>query len=215
MILDQNKRLEPYLKEKRLLKLYESTRTRFEESGLVAHNWDHTYRDVINAIWIGEAEGADMEIVLPSMILHDIGFLHNPDFKIHHRVGAEHCGEWLTDWEPGQVEKITRCILTHKGSTLGFDQKPNTIEEKVVCDADSLEKTGHMGILQGARVFVEFAANGMDKYKLLSDMAEYFSMIPPMTFFTETGKRIAESRGGDFRGRFSKKALDELAAYRD
>lgn len=211
----QNKRLAPYLIEKRLAELYHRIRTRFEASGLVAHNWDHTYRDIINAIWIGEAEAADMGIVMPSMILHDIGFLFNPDFKTHHQVGAEKCAEFLAAWDEKSIEKITRCILTHKGGTKGFAQKPATIEEKVVCDADSLEKTGHLGVVQGARVFVEFASNGMVQYKSLSDMAEYLSDIPPMMFFTETGKRIAAERGGDFRGKFSKAVLQELAAYED
>lgn len=215
MTLEKNKRLEPYLKEKRLFKLYEYTRGRFEASGLIAHDWHHVYRDMINAIWIGEAEGADMGIVLPAMILHDIGFLYNPDFKIHHLVGAEKCAEWLTDWDAEQVKTITDCIRSHKGSTKGFDHKPITIEEKVVCDADSLEKTGYMGILQGARVFVEFAAGGMDRYRRLHHMAEYFAEIPPMKFFTKTGQRIAQSRGGDFRKRFSRQVLKELAAYRE
>lgn len=213
MIDGGKKRLAVYLRDDQVLNLYEYTKARFENSGLIAHNWDHIYRDIINGICIGETEGADMDIVLPATILHDIGFLYDPDYRIHHTVGAEKCSEWLKDWDDNRIEKISRCIRAHKGSTKGFAHKPTTIEEKVVSDADSLEKTGHMGILQGARVFAEFAANGMEQYCRLETMVEYFAEIPPMKFFTETGKRIAESRGGDFRGQFSRKALEELAVY--
>ena len=39
--------------------VYDYARQRYDEAPqLTAHNWEHTYRDIINAIIIGEAEGA-------------------------------------------------------------------------------------------------------------------------------------------------------------
>ena len=208
-----NRKLEKYLQNPKLQQLYDYTHQRFEASDLIAHKWDHIYRDIINAIWIGESEGAQMSIVLPAMILHDIGFLHNPDFRRHHRIGAERCPEWLTGWDAPQVALIAGCILCHKGSTQGFDDQPQTLEQQVVCDADALEKTGHIGIFQGVRAMIEFGVNGLEQGRSIQQMAEYFCAATPVKLFTATGKRMAAERGGDFRGAFSQRVLDELRAY--
>ncbi len=194
--------------------LYRQVRERFEARRMIAHNWDHVYRDVINAIWIGEAEAADMEVVLPAVVLHDIGFLYDPDFKTHHLTGYARCREFLINWPEPLSTKIAGCIRAHKGKTHGFGIEPQTLEEQVVCDADSLDKTGYIGVFQGIKAFVEFSENGLEEYRWLHKMAEYFAETPDVNFYTATAKKIAESRGGDLRATFCRQAQIELAAYR-
>jgi uncharacterized protein len=147
-------RLKKYLEDKRLKNVHDEVKAAFKQHGLIAHNWDHIYRDTINAIWIGEAEGAAMEIVLPAIFLHDIGFLYNPDPAVHNVIGAQKCLDWLDGWCDADKKKISDCILCHKGRTAGFDTEPGSLEAKVVHDADLLEKIGRIGILQGVRSFV-------------------------------------------------------------
>jgi len=69
-------KLQEYLEnDPRYRTVYEYTKSRFNEAkNLSAHNWAHIYRDTLNAIAIGEAEGADMSIVMPTITMHDIGF---------------------------------------------------------------------------------------------------------------------------------------------
>ena len=215
MEMKLHKQLDAYLTDSnRLHRLYHHTRERFEAHRMIAHNWDHIYRDIINAIWIGEAEKADMQVVLPAMILHDIGFLYDTDFRTHHLVGYARCKAFLADWPEYHAEKIARCIRAHKGNTHGFGIAPATLEEQVVCDADSIDKTGYIGVFQGIKAFVEFTENGLESYRWLYKMAEYFADTKEVEFYTATGKRIADSRGGDLRATFCRRALDELAAYR-
>lgn len=139
--------------------VFEYTKKRFDDAThLTAHNWAHAYRDTINAIVIGEAEKADMSIVLPAITAHDIGFLYGAIGRTHGAIGAEKIAEYLKEagahYSDEQVQKIADCIRTHKGSM--HDEVPESLEAKVVADADLLEKFGPFGVYQLIRTFGEF-----------------------------------------------------------
>lgn len=212
--LESRSPIQSYLdRDPRLKDLYAKTKTAFDEADLIAHGWDHVYRDIINAVLIGEAEGADMNIVLPAVILHDIGFLYDPDPKVHNVVGAEKCAEWLAGWSQEEMTRIRDCILSHKGRYRGFSSEPATKEARVVCDADLLEKAGYLGLLQGVRTFVEFSRTSDPGLKALYAIAKILSGIADLPFYTEKGRQIAEKRGGYLRTAFCEKALAELEEY--
>jgi HD superfamily phosphodiesterase len=204
-----------YLNIPRNKRLYLKVKSVFEKRGPIAHNWDHIYRDIVNAIWIGEAEKADMNIVIPAIILHDCGFLYNPDPAKHHLLGAEHCEEWLADeWDNKEKLIISECIKKHKGKILEFNIEPETLEEKVVHDADMLEKVGAIGILQGMRTFVEFAETSHSEYKSLYAIACKLCSVKKLHFYTKTGEELAKKRGGNFRKEIFEQAVKELMEYK-
>lgn len=213
------KRLQKYLSIDRINKLHDAVKTAFESRGPFAHNWDHTYRDTINAIWIGEAEVADMHIVIPAILLHDIGFLYDPDPYSHHVLGCEKSHAWLADWSPAESEKIALCIKSHKGRFPGFEIEPETLEAQVVHDADLLEKLGKIGILQGLRSFLEFGESGLEKYKAykaLHAIVQKQAALKNVTFYTKKGKELAAQRGGIHdRWTFFNETLAELATYEE
>lgn len=168
--------------------VYEYTKLRFEAATqLSAHNWAHTYRDTLNAIVIGEAEGADMNIVLPAMTMHDIGFLYGADGKTHGAIGADNLASYLQEGGisyPNEiVEQIASCIRTHKGSM--HDEQPESLEAKVVADADLLDKFGPFGVYQKIRVYTEF------NYQLNKMLAEA-AKVSSLTLETITGQQLAE-----------------------
>jgi uncharacterized protein len=138
--------------------IYDYTKSRFHDSDLSAHNFEHAYRDVLNAIVIGEAEGADMTVVLPAMTMHDIGFLYGASGATHAKMGADKLAEFLADGEihlpEARLEHLASCIRTHKGNIHG--EVPQSLEAKVVSDADVLDKLGPVGIYQVTRTFAEF-----------------------------------------------------------
>jgi uncharacterized protein len=206
--------LQKYLKESRVQRLYDKVKKEFEKRGPISHNWDHIYRDIVNAIWIGEAEGADMNIVIPAIILHDVGFLYDKDPSKHHILGAEKCIEWLEEWSKEDQERIAGCIRYHKRKSREFRYEPKTLEEKVVCDADLLEKYGMIGVLQGLRTFVEFGETARPEFKSLFNIAKMFSELKGMRFdlYTKAGKKLARKRGYYLQEFFSK-ALKELEEY--
>jgi uncharacterized protein len=215
--MSANKRLQAYLEDEPIKKVHDRVKSAFDCCDFVAHSWDHIYRDTIHAIWIGESEGADMQIVLPAILLHDIGFLHNPDPAVHNVIGAEKCGEWLNDWSEAEKKKIADCILCHKGKTAGFNTEPQSLEAKVVHDSDLLEKIGKIGILQAVRSFVEFGQRKVadhQEYKNLYSIVKKRADFGDASFFTKAGQKIAARRGGiQIRREFFNSVLAELEEY--
>ena len=204
-------KLSEYLKKDALYKaVFEYTKSRFEKANhLPAHNWSHAYRDTLNAIVIGEAENADMAIVLPAITMHDIGFLYGASGKTHGAVGADKLAEYLKEgniqYSDDAIEKIAACIRTHKGSM--HNEKPESLEAKVVADADLLEKFGPFGVYQNIRTFTEF------NWALEKNL-ERATQIFNLTLETGTGRRLAEP-GRKFVANFYYQLAEAYEPYQE
>jgi HD superfamily phosphodiesterase len=169
-------------------KVYEYTKRKFEAADhLTAHNWPHAYRDTLNAIVVGEAEGADMSIVLPAITMHDIGFLYGASGKTHGAIGADKLPEYLREggvgYEETKIKEIAECIRTHKGSM--HNEKPVSLEAKCVADADLIEKFGPIGVYQNIRTYTEFNWT-------IEQNLERQQGILNLTLETETGRAIVQ-----------------------
>jgi len=168
------------------------TKRRFDATkALTAHNWEHIYRDTLNAIVIGEAEGADMSVVLPAIVMHDIGHLYGPP-KDHGPRGADKLPEYLEaagiSYSADEIARQASCIRTHKGNTFG--QRPDGLEAKVVADADLLEKFGALGVYQSIRSYAEF---DWPLGKVIETLAKiHRDRATRSTLETATGRRLAE-----------------------
>ena len=187
-------KLKAYLdQDPRLRSVVTYTKRRFgAEKKLTAHNWEHIYRDTINAIIIGEAEGADMRVVLPAIVMHDIGYLYGPP-EGHGPRGADRLAEYLDAagiaYPPDDIAKQASCIRTHKGSMR--DEHPDGLDAKVVADADLLEKFGAFGVYQAIRTHGEF---DWPLARILDFMLS--GKGSALTLETETGKQLAEPGRG-------------------
>jgi len=99
-----------------------------------------------------------MRVVLPAITMHDIGFLYGATGRTHGAIGAEKLAEYLqeggVEYSAEIIQNIADCIRTHKGSM--HNEKPGSLEAKVVADADLLEKFGPFGVYQNIRTFTEF-----------------------------------------------------------
>jgi len=206
------------LEEPRLRKLYQEVRSAFERKDPIAHNWEHVRRDILNAVTIGLEEGADMDIVMPAVILHDLGYVtHSHDPRQHPIHGARECYQYLGDWTPEQRDKISGCILKHKGKYPSFElPEPETLEEKVVCDADQVDKFGWVGFFQMIKVYVEYGSlMGIERYKSLAGLAEAITHLEGVSLYTRTGKQMAAQRSDPNFMEISKKLSRGLAVYED
>jgi len=98
-----------------------------------AHDFDHVLRVLALAERIGQAEGADLEIVQAAALLHDVGGRYR---SRHARVGAQRAREILQGHPPEKVEAVAQAIATHS-----FREKstPQTLEARVLYDADKLD----------------------------------------------------------------------------
>lgn len=144
-------RLNYYLSKHAELKaLYDLVETDYSTRGLVHHNWNHVLRVLAFGVEIGEAEKANMKIVMAGLLLHDVGRLHPEEGADHHVAGAKIALKNLrrSGFVETEIEKVVHCVRSHGPRGL---EEPRTIEAKVCYDVDVLScSVGNVGV---ARVF--------------------------------------------------------------
>lgn len=111
------------------------------------HRIDHIMRVTKTAIELAIQEGAALEVVLPAAILHDtvpVGKFH-PDRARASALSAEHSLILLANWDypANYYPAIQHAILAHSYSA---NVTPETLEAKVLQDADRLDALGAIGI---------------------------------------------------------------------
>ena len=113
-----------------------------------AHDVEHIYRVLYNALQIAEGEeNVDRDVLIAACLLHDIGRQEqfaDPSL-CHARVGAEKAGRFLRRLgHPEEfVERVCDCIRTHR---FRKNDPPVSMEAKILFDADKLDVTGALGI---------------------------------------------------------------------
>ena len=114
-----------------------------------AHDAEHIYRVLYSALRIAgkTKEPADYDILIAACLLHDIGRdEQNANSKLcHAQVGGVKAKAFLlkNNWSEERAEHVNRCISTHR---FRGDNIPESIEAKILFDADKLDAAGCIGI---------------------------------------------------------------------
>ncbi|XCN74932.1 MAG: HD domain-containing protein [Candidatus Electrothrix aestuarii] len=117
-----------------------------EEGG--SHGPDHSERVLHTAMSIGEKMGARLDIIAPAALLHDIGRKQESSSKgkvCHAELGAEMAEPILQELGYTEADRaaICHCIRAHRFRN---NAAPETIEAKILFDADKLDSIGAIGI---------------------------------------------------------------------
>lgn len=113
-----------------------------------AHDKEHIYRVLYNALEIAKAEkNVNYDILIAACLLHDIGRkeqFENPAL-CHAIVGGEKAYQFLLDHGFGTffAEQVKQCIKTHRYRK---NNPPQSLEAKILFDADKLDAAGATGI---------------------------------------------------------------------
>ncbi len=177
------------------------------------HDFDHVLRVYRLAERIGTVEGADLEIIRAAALLHDaVGSAPGAEGNAraeHHIASAIFAREILIEkgWPDEKILAVQHCIRAHRFR--GKEDKPHTIEAKVLFDADKLDVLGAIG---AARTIAYAALDGEPAYAEPSEQfiktgikepGEPHSSYHEFLFklqkvksrmFTNTGKSFAEAR---------------------
>jgi uncharacterized protein len=120
-----------------------------------AHDALHVERVMGNARRIAEAEGADVEVAVTAALLHELFNYpkNHPESSRSGDVCAEHAAVMMREhgYAESFIERVAYCIRVHSFSR-GI--VPETLEGKVLQDADRLDAIGAIGI---ARLFATSA----------------------------------------------------------
>ncbi len=177
------------------------------------HDFDHVLRVYRVAMRIANAEGADLEIVQAAVLLHDSqgsapGASRNARAE-HHIASAEFANGVLRakGWPEEKIKAVQHCILAHRFR--GKEDAPETLEAKVLFDADKLDVLGAIG---AARTVAYAALDNQPVYAEpsqqflttgIKEPGEPHSSYHEFVFklrnvkdrmFTKTGKNLAEAR---------------------
>ncbi len=139
------------------------------------HGVAHIQRVAALAERIATAEGADREIVRAAAYLHDATERQEVDpldRKDHHLTAARLAAEILRQagWAEERIAAVQHCIRAHRFRN--SQEAPQTLEAKVVFDADKLDAIGAIGV---ARAIARSIQKGLPIYN------------PPSSLFLESG----------------------------
>ncbi len=205
----------------------EAARLLYETSG-GGHDFDHVLRVTALAERIAQAEGADRQIVRTAALLHDVA--ESADRETHHLLGAQRARELLAAQPPEFVAAVAHAIEAHR---FRHDPQPQTLEAKVLSDADKLDSIGAIGIARafayaGAvgtalwrQTLAEILAQDTDARRGPQELGENYTASHEFVYkldrisdrlYTDIARQIAEERRAymrDFFTRLDREALGE------
>lgn len=126
-----------------------------------SHDILHVRRVVKLAKQLAQQSEAKLDVVIPAAYLHDCVYISKADNRRAQasRISAEHATKLLRDWNypPQHLPDIEHAIAAHSFSA---NIRAETLEAKIVQDADRLDAMGAIGI------FRCFAFSGLAKRPL-------------------------------------------------
>jgi len=174
-----------------------------------AHDKEHVYRVLYNALEIAKDEkDVNYDILITACLLHDIGRkeqFENPDL-CHAMVGGDKAYVFLLEngFDEEFAGQIRKCIQSHRYRK---SNPPESIEAKILFDADKLDVVGAIGI---ARTLVYKGAVSEPLYSIFPDgtisngegdkepsfFQEYKYKLEKLynRFYTERGEELAKAR---------------------
>jgi uncharacterized protein len=113
-----------------------------------SHDWEHSLRVLRLCRLIGPQEGGDARVLELAAVLHDIGRCRQDAAQgrlCHAALGAELAAELLADLglAPALTANVIHCIRSHRFRGAAT---PETVEARILFDADKLDAIGAVGV---------------------------------------------------------------------
>ncbi len=155
------------------------------------HDFSHALRVRDTALYIAAREGGNREIIELAALMHDIG-RESPLEKTHASSSASLAVTILEKYGYSEtvISAVRHCIAVHSLET----GEPESIEAKIVFDADKLDFTGAIGL---ARLFMVCGAEtrpvysgqgqaGMSAEEIFTNKIRHF----PAKLYTRTAREL-------------------------
>jgi uncharacterized protein len=173
-----------------------------------SHDWKHTSRVHALCLRLGRAEGADLRVLELAAYLHDVGRAAQDEANggiCHAERGAAMAFAFLKGRMPagGMLDNVIHCVRSHR---FRGDAHPETLEARVLFDADKLDAIGAVGI---GRAFQFAGEVGATLHNPLADLKSTEPYTREDTAYreyrlklcrvrdrmlTQEGRRLAEER---------------------
>ncbi len=175
------------------------------------HGWDHVVRVLHLAERLGAELGADLTILRAAALLHDASGASPAKAggrEAHEVDSAEFARQILEaeGWPPDRIDAVVVCIRSHR---FRGRERPETLEAKILFDADKLDVMGAFGaartigyaVQAGTPIYAEPSASFLSTGTL--EAGEQHSAYHEYLFKlrrvrerlqTEPGRRLGETR---------------------
>ncbi len=171
-----------------------------------AHDIDHALRVLSNAEYLVRFEGGDLEVIIPAALFHDVVTYSKDDPRS--KSAAEESAvvvrkimQGISCYPQEKVRRVETAIREHAYSA-GI--RPESLDSKIVQDADRLEATGAIAIMR------TFCSTGQMKRKFYNPEDPFCEKRMPDNYAldlfykrllkvtdvmnTKTAKKLAEKR---------------------
>ncbi len=190
------------------------------------HGFSHVLRVYRLCEKIGKEENADLKILRTAALLHDVE--GDVDVRKNHHLAAADFAEKILikeGWQGSEIQAVLHCIRAHRFRNR--EEEPNTLEAKVLFDADKIDAIGAVGIARAVsyavRAGMDVYAPPSEQYLLTGELApgesqsvshEYLFKLRHLKdrMFTKTGRSLAEERH-DLMANFFDGWLDEIGEF--
>jgi len=172
-----------------------------------SHDFQHVFRVLNLALKIGKKEKADLDILIPAALFHDIiVYQKNHPMSINeNEESAEVAKNVLESFKNYPQEKIEKVIICIKQCSFSKGIYPDLLESKILQDADRLEATGAISTMrtfssggQMNRQFYDpsdpFCEKGTVAFRSNLDLFYRRLLIVEKGMHTELAKKIAKRR---------------------
>jgi uncharacterized protein len=137
------------------------------------HNIDHVLRVYNLCLNLSKGQDIDSEVLEAATLLHDIGGAREAkdnSGKTDHAIESSKMAKPILKklgFSGKKIEHIQECIISHRYKT---NNKPKTLEAKLLFDADKLDAIGAIGV---ARSFVWVGKHNASIYKKPESIEKY------------------------------------------
>ena len=174
------------------------------------HGFNHILRVYGMAERLAKAENADLEIVRAAALIHDAEGPGVGETRLEHQHrSALFAGKTLVEegWPDEKIRAVQHCIRAHRFRDPS--EQPQTIEAKILFDADKLDAIGAIGAVRAvayavlakqdlfAEPSMQFVETGQrEPNEPHTPYHEHLFKLRKLKdrMFTETGKALAEER---------------------
>ncbi len=158
------------------------------------HGFPHVERVYETCIRLGEKLGANIMVLKLAALLHDVGRITesgDPQKRNHAEISAEMAHIFLKSIELNlsqlDLDNVLSCIRTHSFSN---KRMPETLEAKILSDADKLDAIGAIGLYRTIGFTVKNNGNAEDVVEHLeSKIMKLKDML-----YLDASKKIAKKR---------------------
>lgn len=153
----------------------------------ILFGYPHAERVMTNAVYLMQALGGREHTVKMAALLHDVAF-DGKNVPTHAPESANAASTFLKEIDYPREERnhIISIIKRHDLRTWDAGGKPQTLEEKIVFDAETMERLSALGFLK----FIIVCRNvGYNSTETIKKLKEFVEKNRAAIFFEETRKK--------------------------